>query len=173
MSCVIGLIEDGHIYLGADGFATTEEGERRPIITKKIIKNKGYLMGYTGSVRTGQIINPHDFVPPDNIDDLSESMRQHLYARGCVVTNEVNLQMIACNFLVAYRERLYEILMDFQLNEVLGNFTAIGSGAPYAMGAMHILNRTKLKPIDKLETALKAASTYHTTVGPPYEYEYI
>ena len=51
----------------------------------------------------------------------------------------MNLHMQPCNFLIAYKERLYEILMDFQLNEVMGNFTAVGSGAAYAMGAMHIL----------------------------------
>ena len=173
MSCVIGLVQDGHVYLGADGYATTEEGERRPIIARKLIRNKGYLIGYTGSVRTGQIMGQHDFDPPDNIDDLSESLRQHLYERGCVATNEVNLQMTACNFLVVYGERLYEILMDFQLNEVMGNFTAVGSGAPYAMGAMHILNKINMKPIEKLEMALKTAAAYHTTCGPPYDFEYI
>jgi ATP-dependent protease HslVU (ClpYQ) peptidase subunit len=173
MSCVIGLVEDGQIYFGADGYATTEEGERRPIITKKLLRNKDYLIGYTGSVRTGQLINPHDFDAPDDINDLSESLRKHLYARGCVATNEMNLHMQPCNFLIAYKHKFYEILMDFQLNEVMGNFTAIGSGAPYAMGAMHILIRTKLKPVEKLELALKAASTYHTTCGPPFDYEYV
>jgi len=173
MSCVIGVVQDGHIYLGADGYATTEEGERRPIIAKKLVRNKGYVFGYTGSVRTGQLIGPHDFDPPDNIDDLSEALRQHLYERGCVATNELNLHMQACNFLVIYGERLYEILMDFQLNEVMGNYTAVGSGAPYAMGALYVLDRTKLKAVDKIEIALKAASEFHTTCGPPFDYEYV
>jgi len=173
MSCVIGLIEDDHIYLGADGYATTEEGERRPIITRKLLRNKEYLIGYTGSVRTGQLINSHDFDIPDDINDLSESLRQHLYARGCVATNEMNLHMQPCNFLVVYKNKLYEILMDFQLNEVMGNFTAIGSGAPLAMGAMYVLNKTKIKPVEKLEMALKAASAFHTTCGPPFDYEYV
>jgi len=173
MSCVIGLVQDGHIYLGADGYATTEEGERRPIIARKLVRNKDYIFGYTGSVRTGQLIGPHDFDPPDNIDDLSEALRQHLYERGCVATNEINLQMQACNFLVVYGERLYEILMDFQLNEVMGNYTAVGSGAPYAMGALYVLDRTKLQAVDKIEMALKAASEYHTTCGPPFDYEYV
>jgi len=173
MSCVVGLVENDRIILGADGFATTEEGERRPIITRKIIRNKDYLIGYTGSVRTGQILGSHDFDIPEDIDDVSEALRQHLYERGCVATNELGIHMQACNFLLAYKKTLYEILMDFQLNEVMGDFTAIGSGAPYAIGAMHILNRIKLKGVDKVEQALKAASYYHTTVGPPFDYDYI
>jgi len=173
MSCVIGIVDDGKVFLGADGFATTEEGERRPIIAKKILRNKNYLIGYTGSVRTGQLANEHDFDAPDDIRDFSEALREHLYARGCVATNEMNLHMQPCNFLVGHQGKLYEILMDFQLNEVLGRYTAIGSGAPYAFGALYILNRTKLQPADIIEQALKAASYYHTTCGPPFDYDYI
>lgn len=174
MSCVIGLVDNGKIFFGADGFATTEDGERRPIYCNKIFKNKEYLIGYTGSVRTGQLVEPAYFDAPDNISELAEALRQHLYALGCVATAEGGISMQTSNFLIAYKDKLYEILMDFQLNEVLGNFTAIGSGAAYAMGAMHVLDKaSNIEPIKKLELALQAASFFHTSVGPPFDYEYI
>jgi len=173
MSCVIGLVNGGHVYMGADGYATTEDGERRPIVADKIFKNKDYLIGYTGSVRTGQILDSHNFDPPDDIQDLAEAMREHLYAKGCVATTEGGLSMQTSNFLIAFKQKLYEVLMDFQLNEILGNYTAIGSGAAYAMGAMHVLEKFNVTPMKKLESALDAASFFHTTVGPPYDYEYI
>ena len=173
MSCVIGLVEDGKIFFGADGFATTEDGERRPIVCNKIFRNKKYLIGYTGSVRTGQLVEPAYFDAPDDISELAESMREHLYARGCVATAEGGISMQTSNFLIAYDDKLFEILMDFQLNEVLGNYTSIGSGAAYAMGAMYVLNKSKIEPVRKLELALDAASFFHTSVGPPYQYEYI
>ena len=171
MSCVIGLMDDGNVYIGADGFATTEEGERRPIVADKIIRNKHYLIGYTGSVRTGQIVDSHNFDPPDKIEDLAEAMREHLYAKGCVATAEGGISMQTCNFLIGYKDQLYEILMDFQLNEVLGNFTAVGSGAAYAMGAMYVLNKMKIDPLRKLELALEAAADFHTSCGPPFSYD--
>jgi ATP-dependent protease HslVU (ClpYQ) peptidase subunit len=173
MSCVVGLLHEGDVYIGADGFATTEDGERRPIVANKIIRNKHYLIGYTGSVRTGQIVDPHYFEPPDDIQDLAEALREHLYAKGCVATAEGGISMQTCNFLVGYKDQLYEILMDFQLNKVMGNFTAVGSGASYAMGAMHVLNKTYrlMTPENKLEFALEAAAKFHTSCGPPFSYE--
>ena len=171
MSCVIGLVQDGDVYMGADGFATTEEGERRPIIADKIIRNKDYLIGYTGSVRTGQILDPHNFEIPDQIEDFAEALREHLYAKGCVAITEGGIQMQTCNFLIAYKERLYELLIDFQLNEIMGAFTAIGSGAPYAMGAMFVLEKVNIEPLRKLEYALGAATDFHTSCGPPFSYD--
>jgi hypothetical protein len=167
----VGLIEGGDVYIGADGFATTEEGERRPIIANKIIRNKAYLIGYTGSVRTGQIVEPYYFDPPDKIEDFAEELREHLYARGCVATAEGGISMQTSNFLIAFDGRLFEILMDFQLNEVMGNFTAVGSGGAYAMGAMYVLNKAKLNPVTKLELALKAAAEFHTSCGPPFDFD--
>jgi len=41
------------------------------------------------------------------------------------------------------------------------------------MGALYVLDRTKLQAVDKIEMALKAASEYHTTCGPPFDYEYV
>jgi len=171
MSCVVGLIEDSHVYIGADGFATTDEGERRPIIANKIIRNKNYLIGYTGSVRTGQIVSPHYFDPPEKIEDFAEELREHLYAKGCVATAEGGISMQTSNFLIASEGRLFEVLMDFQLNEVMGNYTAIGSGGAYAMGAMYVLSKVRLDPVSKLELALKAAAEFHTSCGPPFDFD--
>ena len=171
MSCVIGLVDEGDIYIGADGFATTEDGERRPIFADKILRNKSYLIGYTGSIRTGQILDSHNFDPPDDIKDLPESLREHLYAKGCVATTDGGLSMQTCNFLIGFKGHLYEILMDFQLNEVLGNFTAIGSGGAYAMGAMYVVEKTSIEPLKKLEYGLLAASEFHTSCGPPFSFD--
>jgi len=173
MSCVIGLVDNGKIYFGADGFATTEDGERRPIVANKIFRNKDYLIGYTGSVRTGQLVEPAHFDAPADISELAESMREHLYARGCVAVAEGGIHMQTSNFLIAYKDKLYEILKDFQLNEVMGNFTAIGSGAAYAMGAIYVMNKYNLEPIKQLELALQATTHFHTAVGPPFDYEYV
>ena len=57
MSTVIAIVDDGKIWMGSDSYATTSDGERRRIICKKIFINGPYLIGFVGSVRTGQVIH--------------------------------------------------------------------------------------------------------------------
>jgi hypothetical protein len=62
---------------------------------------------------------------------------------------------------------------DFQLAEYKENYTAIGSGTQYALGSLYTTARTKLKPPDRLEIAIKAASYFSPSVGGEIIYEYL
>lgn len=171
MSCVIGLLNEGKVYIASDGIATTDDGEKRPIIVNKVFKNSKYLIGFTGSVRTGQLIGPKFFTPPTNIYELPDAVREVLCEKGSlVVSNETQQHLTACNFLIGYQGRLFEILMDFQLNEVMGDFTAVGSGSPYAMGALYASKKWN-SPEKRLKAALGAACEYDTSCGLPYTIE--
>ena len=65
MTCVVGMIDNGgDIILGSDGIAVTGEGDRRPIIAKKIYSYKKMIIGFAGSVRMGQVLRPEYFKPP-------------------------------------------------------------------------------------------------------------
>jgi ATP-dependent protease HslVU (ClpYQ) peptidase subunit len=171
MSCVIGLKSGGVVYIGSDGAATTEDGDIRPIRTKKIIRNREYLIGFAGSVRTGQLIEPHNFKPPENIYDLVEQLRIMFYETGCLVTTEVGTSLCQSCFIISHQGVLWEILSDFQLNQIEGDFTAIGSGTPYAFAAMDALNEQDLSPSEKIVKALEITSRYQATVRPPYYVE--
>lgn len=171
MSCVIGLLHDGKVYVASDGIATTEDGEKRPIIATKVFTNKDYIIGFTGSVRTGQLAGPKFFDPPASIYDLPDALREQLGDKGSlVISNETQQHLNACNYILAYKGRLFEMLMDFQLNEIMGNFTAIGSGSPYAMGALFATQRSNF-PERRLKTALRAACEYDMSCGLPYTIE--
>jgi len=171
MSCVIGLLHEGSVYIASDGIATTDDGEKRPIIATKIFKNKDYLIGFTGSVRTGQLVGPKFLDPPSSIYDLPDAIREILSEKGSlVISNETQQHLNACNFLIAHKNRLFEMLMDFQMNEVMGDFSAIGSGSPYAQGALHAT--TKWNSAEKrLKAALNAACEYDMSCGLPYTIE--
>ncbi len=121
------------------------------------------------------MVESHYFDPPDKIEDFVEALRDHLYTKGCVAIQEGGIQMHSCNYLIGHKGQLYEILMDFQLNKALGNYTAIGSGESHAMGALYILDKTYnlMPPIDKLQQALEAVSKFHINCGPPFTYEKI
>lgn len=172
MSCVVGLLNNGSIYMGADGVATTDEGEKRPIIADKIFKNKNYLMGFTGSVRTGQLAAPKFLNPPSNIYDLPDALRELLIEKGSLLINDSQQHLQSCNFLVGYQGRLFEILSDFQLNEIRGNFTAIGSGGTYAMGSLFSTKKWK-SPINRITSALEAASYFDGSCGKPFMFDVI
>lgn len=168
MSCIIGLIQNKIVYLGADSFATTDEGDRRPIIANKLFKNGKYLIGFAGSVRGGRILADPSFKLPVNIWKLPDRLQEIFTKKGCVVQSENCGLIHPCNFLIAYKGKLFEIMSDFQLSEVDGNFTAIGSGSSYAMGALFALQKTSLKPEQRITRALEATSFFTTTVGPPF-----
>ena len=171
MSCVVSIVKNGKIYMGADGFATTGDGEKRSIVANKLYFNREYLIGYTGSVRTGQIIGPKFFDPPGNVYEMPDAIRVHLLERGAgIINGENQMHLNACNFLIGYNGRLFEILIDYQLNEIRGDFTAVGSGAPYAMGSLFATKRWN-SPEKRVLNSLKAASEYDRSCGLPFTVE--
>ena len=168
MSCVVGLIQNDKIFIGSEGIATTGDGERRPIKAIKVFRNKKYLIGYTGSVRAGQLIQEKYFEAPDDIYELPDAIRDHLSEKGTLLISDEQAQMQNANFLVGYEGKLYEILIDFQLNEVDGGFTAIGAGAAYAMGSLHTTQKLLVSPEDRIRSSLEAACEFVTSCGPPF-----
>ena len=169
MSCLIAYKSGNKVYLGADGAATEEDGDIRPIKTKKIFRVGDYLIGYAGSIRSGQIVQTID--PPESIEELVEAIRTKMEEFGCLAVTDASTSLTQSCFIIIYKDNIYELLSDFQLNEVDGNFTTIGCGAPYAYGAMHVIQEEDSSPSQKIAKALKVVSNYHAAVRPPYMVE--
>ncbi len=171
MSCIIGLVQDGKLYMASDGIATTADGEKRPIVATKIHWNGNYLIGYSGGVRTGQLVAEGKlFAPPKEIINFPEAIREHLQEHGSMMVDDAQLHIQNCNFLIGYEGKLWEILVDFQLNEVYGEYTAIGSGAAYAMGSL-FSTKDEQDPEKRLTLALQAACEYDMSCGLPFTIE--
>ena len=168
MSCIIGLKHGSSIYIGADSAATTEEGDIRPIKVIKLFRKDNYLIGFAGSVRTGQILNTDFFTPEDDIYSFVEILRNTLEHAGCLVTADGGIKMSQSCFIIAHEGKLYEILSDLQLNEIEGNFTAIGSGTPYAFAALDILSQMDLSPSEIIKSSFEVVSKYQATVRGPW-----
>jgi len=169
MSCIVGIVNEYGVWIGADSLATTEDGQRRPIAAHKIIRNKGYLIGYAGSVRAGQLMDPHYFIPPKNILDFPDSLIQLLEEKGTLAKNSDELFLFPANILIGYKKKLYEILADFQLNEVV-DFSSIGTGAPYAYGSLfETSHNPDLEAEDRIMRALKAGQCFDRSTGEPFE----
>ena len=168
MSCVVGIVKDNKVWLGSESCATTSDGERRFNKLEKIFRNGPYLIGFVGTVRPGQVLLPNYFKPPKNVMDFPDAIIKQFGDKGCLgIDGEDQTYCQATNFLVAYENRLYEILVDFQMNEI-DNYSAIGSGSDFATGSLHTTSFTDLTPDKRIILALKAAVNHDMGCAGPY-----
>jgi ATP-dependent protease HslVU (ClpYQ) peptidase subunit len=176
MSVIVGLRVGKRIYMGCDSAATADDGVRRHIKIKKVMRYQDkYFVGIAGSVRVANLLSPKTFKVPKNIDDFPEAIRQMLMESGSITSSdEDQTQLMNSNVLIAVKnDGLYEILSDFQLNEVATEYSAIGSGSEFAFGCLFGLENSKLSPEEKITKALAAACHFHGFCYPPFMIEEI
>lgn len=170
MSCVIGLKQKKTVWLACDGVASTEDGEIRPIVAIKLFKKGPYLMGFAGSIRTGQIIQYGKFTIPKSIWGWPDIIREQITEKGAMGQGEDQVQMQGCNFIIGHGSNLYEILSDFQINEIdHRGYTAIGAGSTIAMGSLFTSTGFSMTAEERLRMALHAATEFVGSCGPPYK----
>lgn len=167
MSCVVGIVKDKKVWLGAESCASTGDGERKYNKLQKIFKNGPYLIAFVGNVRPGQVIMPN-WKPPKDVKDFPDSLIEIFTEKGCIgVDSEDQTVMQSTNFLIAFKNRLYEILIDFQMNEI-DTYTAIGSGSDFATGSLHTTSSMNFTPEKRIKIALDAAVYHSTACAGPY-----
>jgi ATP-dependent protease HslVU (ClpYQ) peptidase subunit len=178
MTCLVGIIQDGKTYIGTDGFATTEDCERKPIICRKLFVSDNYVVAFAGHIRTGQLLYPESgFEFPKDVYQIPNHIYLWLREFEVVGKDELSTAVIHSNFLIATKDKLYEILMDMSVSEIDPEcgFTAIGSGTPYAMGSLytsaHTLNTLGeiIDPKTRIRLALDTAAEFIRNVGPPFQ----
>lgn len=158
--------------MGADSAASTE---RRIDVCRdpKVFANGDLLIGYVGSVRIGQVLREVFVAPAIG----RESVRRYMVAVLVPAVREVLLQegcMDACGgdalapgwLLVGARGRLFRMCGDFQIAEPYQRFDAIGTGGPFALGALHAT--ADLTPRQRIRAALHTAETFTPNVRRPF-----
>ncbi len=173
MTCIVGLIEDGRIWMGGDSCASN--GTTRTLNTPKVFRRGPYLIGFAGSMREGHIMQYIVKLPDPprtNLDkfmatDFTNAMRKGFKAGGQM--GQVNQrEEHVSNFMLAVRGRLYTSWQDFQIIGPRAGYDAIGSGADAALGAMYALNPYNVAPRQKILAALKASAQFNEKVAPPF-----
>lgn len=172
MTCIIGAIDNGKIYMGADsagvgGYALWRRKDR------KIFINGEFLIGFTSSFRMGQLLQ-YDFTPPQKkenqdifefmVTDFVESVRECLKKGGYSKIREN--EESGGTFLVGYRGRLFTIESDFQVAEIFHDFAAVGCGDQIALGSMY--STFGKKTSERIMTALEAAQEFSAGVRSPF-----
>lgn len=172
MTCIVGLVDDGNVYMGADSAGSdgyTIEYRADP----KLFTNNGYLMGFTTSFRMGQILH-HNFdpSPPEGnpyahmvktfIPEAMEALHNNIWLKNKDAKAEGG------TFMVGFDGRLFTVYDDFQVAEIKSGINSVGSGAAYALGSLYATRKIDMLPKDRVKQALEAAAHFSPSVAKPF-----
>jgi len=172
MTCIVGLKQNGKIYMGADSagvglYSISLHADQ------KVFVRKGFIFGFTSSFRMGQLLM-HSFNPPQCHPDIDlheymvtsfiDGVRSCLKVGG-FAKKENEVESGGC-FLVGYSGRLFKIYDDYQVQEVLGDYNAAGCGNDIAFGVMYAT--AGKRPKDRIKLALEAAEHHNAAVRAPF-----
>lgn len=175
MTCIVGIAENGRVYIGGDsagvaGYSLTVRADR------KVFRNGDFVMGFTTSFRMGQLLR-YAFSPPKRhpdtdidkfmVTDFINAVRDCLKSGGYAEKHNDAEQ--GGTFLVGYAGRLFEVHGDYQVGEATDGFSAVGCGDEIALGALYAAK--KQKPTDRLRTALEASERFSAGVRGPFHFE--
>jgi ATP-dependent protease HslVU (ClpYQ) peptidase subunit len=176
MTCIIGLVQDGVVYMGADS-ASSNAYTIRTSRLRKVFKKDGLLFGYTGSFRMGQIIQHHIIFGPQTetesdegylVTTVAAGIRQVSKDHGTAKSLD-NLDKSLGQVLIGFKGNLYTLDIDYQVNYNSDPFDAIGSGEDISIGAMAAL--AIKNPVKRIEKALEITAEFVPTVRGPFYVE--
>jgi ATP-dependent protease HslVU (ClpYQ) peptidase subunit len=172
MTCIVGIKEDGIVYIGGDsagvgGLSLTVRAD-----PKVFIKGE-FIMGFTSSFRMGELlqyklpiplrpqeVDIYEYMVTSFVDAVRDCLKNGGYARKDKEAEE------AGTFLVGYRGRLFCIESDYQVRESTFPYDAVGCGADIALGAMF---STEGMPENRILNALEAAEQFSAGVRRPFK----
>lgn len=172
MTCVVGVIHEGHVWMGADS-AGANGWSLQIRSDTKVFQRGPYLMGFTTSFRMGQLLryslDPTD--PVDNtdidafmatafIDDVRKCLKDGGFAK------KESEREAGGEFLVGVYGRLFTVHDDYQVSEQLTPYAAVGCGADVALGVMYATD--SMAPSPRLQMALNAAEHHSAGVRGPF-----
>ena len=167
MTCIVGIVEKGVVYLGSDsiGIANYDLHVREDV---KIFKNGPFIIGGTSSFRMIQLLH-YKFVPPNQEchDDMEYMCTTFIDAvKKLFKEDGFGTENKGGNFLVGYKGKMYEIGGDYQVGMVATNYNSVGIGAPIALGSL--FSTQGKPPIQRINKALAAAAYFNAAVVGPF-----
>jgi ATP-dependent protease HslVU (ClpYQ) peptidase subunit len=176
MTCVVGLVEGGRVYMGADS-ALCDGYEVRAMAGTKMARVGEMLIGHTGTTRLLQLVqymvkpvaqpegmSDEEWLVSVFIADVRRVVKENGYTK---VENAV--ESMDGGLLIAYRKHLYLVGASYQLCETKDGFEAIGCGREYAIGAMLAL--VDRWPRERLLRSLECAAVVCANVCAPFVVE--
>lgn len=166
MTVIVGLIDQGKVYLGGDSAAVGDYIMARN--DQKVFKNGEYLIGFTTSYRMGQLLR-YQFIPPElNTWDVEKFMATDFIesVRSCFERFGYGQKDLGGSFLVGIRDRLFYVDPDFHSGFSSYGYESVGCGSPFALGSLH--STVGEDPTIRVTKALSAAVEFSTGCCGPF-----
>jgi ATP-dependent protease HslVU (ClpYQ) peptidase subunit len=180
MTCIVGLIDKVNqcVIIGADSAGSTE-AIIIPRKDTKVFKVGDFVIGCTSSFRMAQLLRFSLNLPRIYDKDIYEYMCtdfinsvRDCFGQGGYLQRDPDGQEQGGGFLVGYKDRLFTVYDDFQVEESLHNYSATGSGYEYAFGALHVYDELqetlKLSANETVLRVLESVSVFDPKVSAPF-----
>lgn len=181
MTCIAAFVSGDKVWMGGDTAASAGSYINNSCETK-VFHNGDFLFGCAGSFRQLQVMK-HIFEPPrvpldcPNLDrfmvkEFIEALRHCLKCQGVAQTGASGEEHANKNsaFLLAYRDRLWEVEHDYNLMGHRDRIAAVGTGGCEARAVIAALrdHNPDLEPQTLLGTALDISARYTSDVRAPF-----
>lgn len=178
MTCIVGLIDDARVYIGGDRLATTDGGRKFHRTDEKVWK-KGpdMIFGAAGGGRGIQLLAYGSAIPPLKVGqdlkeyltlDFVDAVKSALHQGGDLEVED-GIEVANIHFILGYDGRLFTFYGSFAFEEVMEKYTAVGSGAEFALGSLYATEDSDLTSEERIEMALEAAEYFNAFVKGPYD----
>jgi len=192
MTCIVAITDGQVVTLGGDS-AGVGGHELRLRADRKVFQVGSYAVGFTTSFRMGQILRygtdlpepPPDagadelerFIVTEFIPTVRRSFADHGFAKKARFTSSgeggvtEEGQDVGGLFLVGVAGQIFEVRQDYQVARPAVAYSAIGLGAPVALGALHALELVPdLSLKERATRALQAAEAFSAVVRGPFRF---
>ena len=146
MTTIVGVVKNGHVIIGADSQVTSNSRPNMHPKLQKITKNNGYLIAGSGDSTPCDILQ-HIFVPPVPTATDRKDLYKFMITKFVPAMREVldengykldgNDKDAGFDMLFAFDGELFEIDSDFSVLLNGDGIYGIGSGSPFAIGALY------------------------------------
>lgn len=177
MTCVVGIVSGGRVYMGADTCAS--DGQTKASHPRrKIFKiQDDMLIGCSGSFRVMDIIEHRLKLPKHGKSSDQKYMHSIVpnAIRRCLVDWKffetiTEKDDVEWDMLIGYNGHLYTMQNDYSILPAPARGTAIGSGAEAANAILFHYGSKKVTPRYKLRSALEAAAATIVSVQKPFNF---
>lgn len=162
MTVIVGLVEDGKVYIGGDR-GMSDKTFIGSMLTPKVAKVGPIIIGYAGSQGTGQLAHYLQYpkITTDNIIKYVRTDFVKVLQKACEEYNVdiTDSEKAAADFLVGVEGHLFEINTE-EWSVAEYDHIAIGSGYCYALGSLHATSEFDLTPRARVKMALDASVKY-------------
>lgn len=183
MTCVVGVVQDGRVYMGADS-AETGVHDLMLRSDQQVFRAGRVLIGFSGSFRAGDLLHftielPQ---PPDAtmtsgqavettlhkfmVQEFVTKVQKGFQESGFASRDKDTGQERGGWFMVGCSGHLFTIAADYRVVEACDGYDALGAGSGAALGALYATRGEDA--VQRVCKALGAAAGLTGAVRPPF-----